>query len=242
MPELAALYDTECAGRWDHDFYLAIADEIAAEVVLDLGCGTGVFSVDVASQGRRSIGIDPAKPMIDIARTRPGGELVEWIVGTAADAPTACCDLVIMMGHVAQYFVDDADWAVTLTQIHRMLRPAGRVAFEARNPAVDWASRWTEANTWHQLEHPDGATFDSWVQVVDRTGNASSYRMTHEGHRVLPDGRHLSTTETLRFRSFAEIEASLDAAGFEIEQRWGDWDRSPVTALSREFIFVAQRS
>lgn len=241
IPELAAVYDTECAGRWDHDFYLGIAAELDAATVLDVGCGTGVFCVDVAKQGRRSIGVDPAGPMLDIARNRPGGELVEWIEGTAVDGPTGECDLVIMMGHVAQYFVDDAGWAATLQTIHRLLRPGGHLVFEARNPAVDWAARWTEANSRQTLDHPDGGTFDSWVEVVDKAGSSDSYQMTHESHTVLPDGCHLCAAETLRFRSRDEIEASLSAARFDVEHLWGDWDRSPVADSSPEFIFVAQR-
>ena len=241
IPELAAVYDTECAGRWDHDFYLDIATEVDAATVLDLGCGTGVFAVDVARQRRRSIGIDPAEAMIDIARRRPGGDGAEWIVGTAADGPTAEVDLVIMMGHVAQYFVDDAAWVATLHEVHRMLRVGGRVAFETRNPAVDWASRWTEANSRATLEHPAGGTFESWVQVVHQAGAPDSYRMTHEGHTILPDGRYLVASETLRFRSRAEVEASLGDAGFVVDELWGDWDRSPVTTGSPEFIYVASR-
>ena len=39
-----------------------------------------------------------------------------------------------------------------------------------------------------------------------------------------------------------EIEASLTAAGFTIEQRWGGWDSEPLTPLSREMIFLARRA
>lgn len=86
-PRLAALYDIECAGRWDHDLYLALATELGAASVVDIGCGTGVFAVDAAAPGRRVIGVDPAVAMLDLARTRPGGERVEWIHGTADDIP-----------------------------------------------------------------------------------------------------------------------------------------------------------
>lgn len=78
-PRLAALYDIECAGRWDHDFYLALAAELDAKSVVDIGCGTGVLAVDAAESGRSVLGVDPAGAMLDIARTRPGGERVDWI-------------------------------------------------------------------------------------------------------------------------------------------------------------------
>ncbi|MEM7287056.1 MAG: methyltransferase domain-containing protein [Actinomycetota bacterium] len=240
-PRLAEVYDVECAGRWDHDFYLSVASEVDAQSVLDIGCGTGVFCVDVAAAGRRAIGVDPAQPMIDIARSRSGGDACEWIVGDAGDAPADTADLVVMMGHVAQYFVDDDHWARTLSQIHRALVPGGRVTFESRNPMIDWASQWTEANSRGTLDHPRGGTFEAWVQVVDTAGPRHSYASTHEGHTILPDGDHLVSRETLRFRSQAEIEASLASAGFTIEQRWGNWRREPLTPESREMIFLARR-
>ncbi|MCP4223056.1 MAG: class I SAM-dependent methyltransferase [Actinomycetia bacterium] len=47
----------------------------------------------------------------------------------------------MMMGHVAQYFVDEEDWLHTLRQIHRIVTPGGGLAFETRNPAIDWAEQ-----------------------------------------------------------------------------------------------------
>jgi 2-polyprenyl-3-methyl-5-hydroxy-6-metoxy-1,4-benzoquinol methylase len=76
-PRLAAVYDTECAGRADHDFYLALADELGARSVVDLGCGKGVFAVDLAQRGHAVVGVDPAGPMLEIARHRSAGLAVE---------------------------------------------------------------------------------------------------------------------------------------------------------------------
>jgi SAM-dependent methyltransferase len=240
-PRLAAVYDVECAGRWDHDFYLAAAEELAARSIVDIGCGTGVFAVDAARRGYVVTGVDPALAMLDIARDRPGAEHVTWIHGTADDVPSRAADLVIMMGHVAQYFVDDADWAEVLVQIRRILGPGGHLAFETRNPAVDWPARWTRTHTLASYEHPDGGGFTSWVEVVEVTGPADSYTTTHRGHTLLPGGEHLVADETLRFRSPTEVVDSLRAAGFVVERSWGDWDRSTFEAGSDELVVVAAR-
>jgi SAM-dependent methyltransferase len=238
-PRVAAVYDTECSGRWDHDFYLTLARDVGATRVVDIGCGTGVFAIDVTRQGCAAIGVDPASAMLDIARTRPGGENVQWILGHADDVPSAAADLVVMMGHVAQYFVDDAAWTHVLDEVHRILMPGGRLTFETRNPAIDWAHEWTPARTTTVHPHPDGGTFTAWVEMGELDGTPESYATVHAGHTVLPDGTHLEFTESLRFRSAAEVFAALDTAGFEIEQTWGDWDRSPLAPGSRELIVLA---
>lgn len=235
-----ATYDAECAGREDHDLYLALAAGWAASDVVDLGCGTGVLAVELARAGCSVVGVDPAAPMIAAARARPGGDLVTWMQGTAADLGADAADLVVMTGHVAQYFVDDGEWAATLRDIRRAVRRGGRVAFESRVPERGWEQRWSPQRTRGTYPHPHGGTFTSWVEVVSRTGDEASFRMTHRGHTVLPDGTSLAHDETLRFRSEGELRASLAQAGFEVESVWGDWDRSPVAPHSDELIFVAR--
>lgn len=110
-PRLAVVYDVECAGRWDHDFYLGLAGELDVASVVDIGCGTGVFVADCARRGLRALGVDPAEAVLDLARARSADAgldgLVTWTHGHAGDVPDDVADLVIMMGHVAQYFISD---------------------------------------------------------------------------------------------------------------------------------------
>jgi 2-polyprenyl-3-methyl-5-hydroxy-6-metoxy-1,4-benzoquinol methylase len=43
-PRLAAIYDALDSDRSDLDVYVAIADELGARRVLDVGCGTGTLA------------------------------------------------------------------------------------------------------------------------------------------------------------------------------------------------------
>lgn len=236
-----ATYDIECAGRWDHDFYLALADELGARDVVDIGCGTGVFCVDLARRGMRAVGVDPAAAMLDVARTRPDGDLVTWVHGSADDVPPGSADLIVMMGHVAQYFVSDAEWAGTLAACRRILHDGGHLTFESRNPDRGWPQRWTRERTTGTLPHPDGGEFTSWVEVTEVVGPPKSFTETHVGTTVLPDGSTVAHAETLRFRSEQEIRDSLAEAGFAVQHVWGDWERGPVRGDSDELIVLARR-
>jgi SAM-dependent methyltransferase len=235
-PRLAALYDLENSGREDIDFSLALAEEVGARDVVDLGCGTGVLAVDLAARGHFVTGIDPADAMLGVARDRPGGERVRWILGTAADLEPASADLVVMTGHVAQVFLDDDEWAETLRQVASALRPGGHLAFESRNPVAETWTEWNPVSTLATLALPSGETYDSWLEVTDVRPGLVSFL----GHNVFAsDGQDVVVASTLRYRSLDELVNSLTAAGFTVERTYGDWDRSPVTPSSRELILIA---
>ncbi len=240
---LVALYDIECLGRRDHGFYLDLARELPVRNAADVGCGTGVFAAELAAMGLAVTGVDPSSAMIAAARQRPGGEGVTWLEGHADALPVGALDLVLMNGHVAQYFLSAEDWMEVLGQIARALQPGGYLAFESRNPAARGWEAWTEAKTRTTYPHPGGGEFTAWsesLRLVDDGENGPLE--THLGHSLLPDGTHLVSEETLRFRPLPVLTTSLERAGFTIEASWGDWKRSPVSALSPEFIFLARKS
>lgn len=66
--------------------------------------------------------------------------------------------------------------------------------------------------------------------------------MTFHGTVAEPDGTVLRVdSESLRFLEVRALNALLADAGFEIEAQYGDWDREPITAASREIITIARR-
>ncbi len=82
-PSLAELYDRFCPRerRGDFSFYLPLV--MAAEAVLDVGCGTGALLHRARESGHtgRLCGLDPAVGMLDQARKRSD---IEWILGDLA--------------------------------------------------------------------------------------------------------------------------------------------------------------
>src|SRR5262245_25854865 len=94
-PRLVELYDLENTGRDDTDFYLALATELNTQHILDLGCGTGVLTRELATESRKVIGIDPSPTMLAYARRQAGAERVEWIEGDSSALPKAEADLLL---------------------------------------------------------------------------------------------------------------------------------------------------
>jgi len=71
-PRLAAIYDALDPDRSDLDAYAAIAEELGARIVLDVGCGTGTFAVLLADRGLDVTALDPSHALLAVARQKPG--------------------------------------------------------------------------------------------------------------------------------------------------------------------------
>ena len=114
-PNLAEFYDLRLVAVYDtvnpiaeyEAFYLDLASKLSASSVIDVGCGTGLLTCELAKRGHRLIGVEPSKAMLEVARRRACGERVEWIEGDALGLGELQADLAIMTGHVAQFFLDD---------------------------------------------------------------------------------------------------------------------------------------
>ena len=245
-PRLAALYDAFEDERSDLEVYAALAGELGARSVIDVGCGTGELAVRLAARGVEVIGVDPAAASLDVARRKDHADLVIWIEGDATavvDAlPDARADLATMTGNVAQVFVDDDDWTTTLTAIRSVLRPGGHLVFETRRPEVRAWEAWVVDLTTERKRLDDGSVVETWFDLLGVIGDAEdgepltvSFRWTYVFD---PDGPRPATCisdSTLRFRGRAEIEADLDRAGFDVVEVRDATDR-PGT----EWVFVAR--
>lgn len=141
-PRLVAIYDPLDPDRGDLDVYAAIADELGACRVLDVGCGTGTFALLLADRGLEGTGVDPAASSLGVARAKPGADRVRWIHGDATALPPMQVDLATMTGNVAQAIVDPQNWESTLRGVHAALRPGGRLVFETRDPAYRAWQQW----------------------------------------------------------------------------------------------------
>lgn len=229
-PQQAALYDVFEHDRSDLDAYVSLVDEVGAQHVVDLGCGTGSLAVRLIGPGRTVVGVDPAEASLGVARSKPGAEQVTWIHGDArslADRRTGT-DLVVMTGNVAQVFVSDSDWHMTLAGVSAAVRPGGWFVFETRRPEVrDWEN-WTIHPTPISLQ--DGRSAVISRQLTDVAPPLISFESA-----TTIDGVVLRSSSTLRFRTHDEITDDLARHGFSVIDVRDAPDRP-----GKEMVFLAR--
>ena len=229
-PRLAALYDGLDGDRSDLDAYAAIADELKASRVIDIGCGTGSLAVRLAALGMDVVGVDPAEASLDVARGKAHAQRVTWVHGDATALPGRhlAADLAVMTGNVAQVFVDDDEWASTLDAIRACLRPNGWFVFETRLPQVrDWEG-WDLPPTVFTV--PGGPQV-----VVSRTVTKVEPPLVTFVSTTEVSGAAIRSASTLRFRERHEVEQDLQDHGFEVVDVRDAPDRP-----GKELVFLAR--
>lgn len=238
---LVQLYDTDNPDGPDHDYFRALADDLDARKVVDLGCGTGILTVTFARGGRTVVGIDPSRHMLDFARSRHGTEAVTWLLGDSRDIGDAQAQLVVMSGNVAQHITGSA-WHRTLRDIYRGLSPGGVLAFERRNPRAREWERWSKEETFFSRTTPWGELTE-WYEVTSVTESGevgfTSHNLLSAPGESVPEA--ITEFTTLSFLGQHEVEADLEAAGFTVTGLWGGWQHEPIEADSPLMVFEARR-
>ncbi|MET8873125.1 class I SAM-dependent methyltransferase [Nocardia sp. NPDC004604] len=229
---LALIYDEFEGDREDLDVYVGIADELGAEVVLDVGCGTGQLAVLLARTGRNVVAIDPAEASLEVAKTKHAPPGITWLHGDAANLPAVAADLAVMTGNVAQVFLTDNDWTDTLDSIRSALGRGGHLAFETRRPErrawADWA-----ADTGPVIRDIPGiGRVEQRLEVRAVDLPLVSFRHTYS---FAADGAVVVSDSTLRFRERAEVESDLISHGYRVCDIRDAPDRP-----GREFVFIAE--
>jgi ubiquinone/menaquinone biosynthesis C-methylase UbiE len=125
--------------NYESDLLLDMLRPDQGEIILDVGCGTGVFTLDVLSFGPHVIGLDISQPMVMQACHKAKKYPFGGIVGDMMSLPFEddAFDKVVSM--TAIEFVKDAQRAVK--ELFRVTRSGGRIVVTTLNSLSPWASR-----------------------------------------------------------------------------------------------------
>lgn len=229
---IAEIYDVANPWSPDNDFYLSLAGP-SPRSVLDLGCGTGTLCCALAERGHRVTGVDPAAAMLAVARRKPHADQVEWIESSAQNYKShRRFDLIVMTGHAFQVLLTDADSLAVLQVMRSHLNERGKIAFETRNPRVDWVAEWAG-----RTRILPGEVLET-LEITGKDAEFISFQTSYRSPHVT-----LTTSSTLRFPPREHVEALIARSGLVVRDVFGDWDAGPFEAArSREMIFIAEIS
>lgn len=238
------LYDLENSDfAPEGPFYLDLARRVGGPA-LELGCGTGRFTIPLARAGVAITGLDAARPMLEHARRKAGDLPVTWVEADARDFHFGRrFRLIFESGATFQHMLARTDQLAFLACAREHVEPGGYFAVSAIRPTGDLMADETGEYPWFTYANADGQevsvsgwqTYDPATQV--RTETAIRRWTDAEGQpreRVAPLRLRLTFPD--------ELEALLVESGFAVVERYGDFDRSPLTAESPHTILVCRLS
>ncbi|HUW15822.1 MAG TPA: class I SAM-dependent methyltransferase [Actinomycetes bacterium] len=226
----------------DAPFYRQLADDVDGPI-LDLACGTGRIALDLARAGHDVTAVDVSDAMLAHAASKPGAEDVEWVQQDARELKLRPkFALVALAGNSFQAFLTNDDRDAVLKAIYRHLRPGGRLAFSIRFPQPhELARRVDVPELWHSYLDADGhqvlVSGTQHYHPVAQVMHHTTYR--HFAVDGIP--AEAPTSVELRYHFPQELEASLRAARFQVEERYGDFDGGPLGEQATTMVYVCRK-
>lgn len=203
--------------------------------VLDLCCGEGRHTVELARRGYRMSGLDLSAFQLRLARraAREAGVQVRWHRSDMRDIPwRGEFDAVINMFTAFGYFESDEEDAKVLTAAAGALKPGGRLLLDTINR--EWLMRHWEPHGWRESD-------DGMLALEDRSFDSLRGRNSTRILSIRPDGKRQEHRIELRLYTLKELADLLAGSGLGVRGAWGGFDGQEYGMDSRRMIVLAEK-
>ena len=249
------LYDLENADdpAFDLGYWTALLRDRAPRRVLELACGTGRLTLPLASLGvaEEIVALDRSAPFLATLRSRLADAGVNSVRVVESDMRSpgveGAFDLVMISFNSLAYLITREDRLACLRAAHALLAPGGSLAFDLIAPRYDFLSEATgpcpvvRADTDHASpEHGVSRFLRSYTDAYD--ASTQTLRSTNRYEIFREDGTVEHRIADLDWHIYfpEELELLLEAAGLQVTERFGDYDRGRWTPHSRRFLWLAE--
>lgn len=210
--------------------------------VLDAGCGTGRYAVELARHGFAVTGVDRSPELLAeaAARVRDAGLPITLLEGDLLALPAGhLYDAIVCRGVLNDVVGADARAAV-LEGFARVLRPGGVLLLDVRDWGLTVARKTVERVTDRRVATPRGTLVFRSVTCLDPAT-----------HRLLVSERHALTTSSgerivthefvMQCWTLDELAAALVAAGFEAVEHAAAYPGTPGPGFEDRIVTAASR-
>jgi ubiquinone/menaquinone biosynthesis C-methylase UbiE len=125
--------------KYESELILDFLNLTPGEIILDAGCGTGVFTRDIISSGSKVIGLDVSLPMLRRAREKSGSIRFLPIRGDISSLPFREESFDKVVSITVLEFIAEAKKA--MAELFRVARRGGVVVVATLNSRSPWAAR-----------------------------------------------------------------------------------------------------
>ena len=228
--------------RWA-DFFELCFEKYGKEkptLVLDLACGTGRMTCEMARRGYDMIGIDGSIDMLSEAYSKDTAGILylcqdmrEFELYGTVGATLCCLDSL-------NYLVNDGELETVFSLVHNYSDPDALFLFDV-NSEFKFENIYADNSYILEDENDDGgAIFCGWQNSYDKESKICNFYLSvfEEGE----NGEYYRADEEQKERCYSvdEIKNALEKKGFELLDIFSDTDFSSVTEQSERLYFVAR--
>ena len=217
-------------------FVATVLDLKAGAQVLDLCCGQGRHSVELAKRGLQVTGLDLNPEYLELAQqaAAAGNVKIETIAADMREIPfVGKFDAIVNMYSSFGYLESEADDVRVLESAAKALKAGGRLLLDMLNR--EWAIDNYIQNDWHT-----GA--DGTLYVERRDLDLATSRM--HVHFIVVDakgGRRESIGHIIRLYTLTEMTRLLERVGMRTTAVFGGFEGEEYGIGTRRMIVVAQK-
>lgn len=207
---------------------------ITRGLVIDLGCGSGIWARALTRAGYDVMGIDISRSMLKLARKR--APKARFLNGSFFQMELPPCAAVTAIGECVNYLFDRGNGRKELARffrrVYRSLAPGGVFVFDVAEPGRDGRGmpvlKSFQGRDWALLlqaeENREQGVLTRRMTVFRKAGKL--YRRSEEVHR-------------LRLAPRSQITRQLESAGFSVRvlHRYG-----PEPFATGQVAFVARKT
>ncbi len=202
--------------------------------ILDLCCGHGRHTVELAAAGYSMVGQDLSATFLDLAKDAAAARdlQIQFVHSDMREIPfNGEFDAVINMFTAFGYF-DDVENQKVLNAVARALKLGGKFLIDLLNaPRIirDWL-----VQSWDELS-------DGTVVLTQRDYNLLTGNNEERRTYIAPDGSKREVDLTWRMYFYPELTRMLNRAGLAPIQVFGGFDGSEYTLDSSRMIILAEK-
>lgn len=239
--EDALFYDEEFRERaHEIPFFLRHA-QASAGPVLEIACGTGRITLPIAAAEVEIAGVDASAAMIEQARrkSQAAGLAVEWHVQDARRMQlNRSFAMIFSATNALQHLEDLPSLRAFFSRVRVHLNLDGVFILDVFNPSISKLARSLGAPyPRNSFRMRDGRQ----VEIEADSEYIADAQVLHFILTYRCQGQ-IVRTKDIRMRCFfpEELLALCELCGFEVLERFGDYDETPFTAASPKQILICR--
>jgi len=221
--------------RKEVDFIIKALDMPQGAKILDLCCGQGRHSLELARRGFEVVGVDLSEALLYAARERAESE--------GLNVTFLQCDMreidfsdefnaIINMFTSFGYLESEAEDEKVLVKVAQALKSGGKFLLDVVNR--DRLVRDFQGREWHAAD-------EGWLVLEERTFDHLSGRIETRWVCVARDGVRYERLSSIRLYTASELRTMLERAGLKVMELFGNYDGSPYSWDSQRLIIVASK-